>query len=143
MKRLPIKAAKEVARAYKLRQVILVAWDGAAMHVVTYGTSVVDCDHAAQGGNIVKRAIKFPEALCVAEPQRVVRMRDEISRLLEALEPFVRIEERLRAEYDSGWAGGVPSADFIDGPWFAGALTLGQIRDAARAAVAAGGRYGR
>lgn len=60
--RLPIKAAKDVAREYDCRQVILVAWDGERTHVVTYGKTTEECDQAAQGGDLVKKALGWPKS---------------------------------------------------------------------------------
>lgn len=72
-KRIPIKAAKDVAEKLGLRQVILVAWDGEATHVVTYGQTVEDCKQAAEGGNVIKKAIGFPEEMTDTKPARVRR----------------------------------------------------------------------
>jgi len=72
-KRIPIKAAKEVAEKLGLRQVILVAWDGEATHVITYGETEEDCAQAAIGGNKIKRAIGFPEEMTHEKPARVRR----------------------------------------------------------------------
>lgn len=72
-KRIPIKAAKTLAEKYDLDQVIITAWDGERMHVVTYGRSLEDCKQAAQGGNFVKKALGFPEELCNEVPSRVRR----------------------------------------------------------------------
>lgn len=71
--RVPIKAAKELAEKYDLDQVIITAWDGERMHVVTYGRSLEDCKQAAQGGNFVKKALGFPEELCNEVPSRARR----------------------------------------------------------------------
>jgi hypothetical protein len=73
--RIPISTAKRVAKDHDLQQIILVAWDGTLMHVVTYGKSVKDCDQAAQGGNRVKAALGWPEILQSAEPSRVTKLR--------------------------------------------------------------------
>jgi len=73
MKRLPIKAAKEVAEKYNQAQVILVCWDkeSGLTHVVSFGKSLQDCEQAAKGANIVKRALGFSERLCETKPARV------------------------------------------------------------------------
>ncbi|TFG95721.1 hypothetical protein E4H12_12695 [Candidatus Thorarchaeota archaeon] len=72
-KRVPIKAAKEVATKYGLQQTILVGWDGKQMHVVTYGTTLEQCEQAAVGGNKIKQWLGFPEDMCNALPARVKR----------------------------------------------------------------------
>lgn len=73
VKRIPISAAKRVAEEYGQSQVVLVTFDKSTgfTHVVTYGVTVEDCAQAAQGGNLVKRALGWPEALCNAKPARV------------------------------------------------------------------------
>lgn len=71
MKRLPIKAARDVAKGYGLSQVILAAWDGERTHIVTYGTTVEQCAQAAMGGNKIKDALGWPKDLH-AEPSRVL-----------------------------------------------------------------------
>jgi hypothetical protein len=85
-KRIPIAAAKRIATDHDLRQVILVAWDGKLMHVVTYGKSVEDCDQAAQGGNRVKAALGWPEILCREEPSRVMKIRAALNRRTRLLQ---------------------------------------------------------
>lgn len=72
MKRLPIQAAKDVAQKYDQGQVILVTWDDTdhLMHVVSYGKTLQDCNNAAQGANLVKRALGFPEEMCHDKPAR-------------------------------------------------------------------------
>jgi len=72
-KRIPIAEARRVAEAQGLSQVILVGWDGEATHVVTYGRSQADCEQAARGGNLIKKALGFPLELCEAKPARQVR----------------------------------------------------------------------
>ena len=72
-KRIPITAARRIAEEFGQQQVILVTWDGAITHVVTYGATREACEQAAQGGNRVKRALGWPEELCNAEPAHVRR----------------------------------------------------------------------
>lgn len=74
MKRMPIQSAKDVAKKYNKDQVILLAWakkDGLT-HVVTYGKNRKDCEEAALGGNVIKKALKFPENSCNSVPRRLV-----------------------------------------------------------------------
>ena len=75
MKRLPIQAAKDVAQKYGQAQVILVAWDedDNLTHVVSYGRTLKDCESAAAGANLIKKALGFPESLCNDKPARVRR----------------------------------------------------------------------
>jgi len=72
MKRIPIAAAKAFAKQHRLKQVVIMAWDGAQMHVVTYGGSIVDSAQAAAGGNFLKKALGFPDGACHAVPAKVV-----------------------------------------------------------------------
>lgn len=75
--RIPIAAARRIAEAYGQQQVILVTWDGGTTHVVTYGTTLEHCRQAAQGGNVVKRALGWPDEACHAEPARARRTRQQ------------------------------------------------------------------
>lgn len=76
-KRIPVQAAKDVAKKFNLAQVILICWEvdevsrNAMTHIVTYGKTKEDCLEAAQGGNRLKKALGWPENLCVAEPARM------------------------------------------------------------------------
>lgn len=47
-KRIPIAAAKRVANDFRLKQVLLIGWDGESTHVVTYGATKADCEAAAK-----------------------------------------------------------------------------------------------
>ena len=71
-KRIPIAAAKRLAAQYGLSQVIIGAWDGERTHVVTYGKSLKDCEQAAKGGNLFKKAMGWPEEKCQDMPSRVL-----------------------------------------------------------------------
>ena len=79
--RIPISAAKEIAKQHKCRQVVLLAWDGERTHVVTYGVTTEECDQAAQGGNLVKKALGWPETLLIGETSRVKRLKQRIAEL--------------------------------------------------------------
>lgn len=79
--RIPIEAAKCIAANHSCRQVIIVAWDGKLTHVVTYGRTTEECDQAAMGGNLVKKALNWPESMCNAEPSRVTKLKTRIAEL--------------------------------------------------------------
>ncbi|HEY1753699.1 MAG TPA: hypothetical protein VGG29_20750 [Caulobacteraceae bacterium] len=83
-RRIPIAAARELAKQLGLRQVILLAWDGERTHVVTYGKTVEDCDQAAQGGDKLKAALGWPESLN-AIPSRVKALQAKVDRLEAAI----------------------------------------------------------
>jgi hypothetical protein len=74
-KGIPIKSARDIAHAFDKDQVIIVAWDKThgKTHVTTYGKTVEECEQAAKGGNLVKRALGWPEDQCNAEPKRARR----------------------------------------------------------------------
>lgn len=76
-KRIPITAAKKVAENYNCSQIILLAWDGTQTHVVTYGTTIKDCQQAADGGNKIKKFFGWPEELCNSIPARIKRKKQK------------------------------------------------------------------
>lgn len=69
-KRIPISAAKRFADDNECRQVVIAAWDGDLVHVVTYGKTAEDCDNAAAAGDRYKAALGWPEQLN-AKPSRL------------------------------------------------------------------------
>jgi len=73
-KRIPINWGKKIAEDLGYTQVIIHAYDGATgiQHVTTYGKSLKDCKNAADGGNTIKRLLKWPEELCNEKPKRVL-----------------------------------------------------------------------
>jgi len=80
IRRLPIKAIKDLAKQYDLEQVILFGWDGECSHCVTYGRTVVDCDQAAQGGNKIKKMLGWPDRT-MAVPSRVLALKRTVKKL--------------------------------------------------------------
>jgi hypothetical protein len=80
-KRIPIAAARDLATQYDLRQVVLMAWDGKLTHVVTYGRTVVECDQAAQGGDLMKKAMGWPEKHLGQLPSRVKALQRRVREL--------------------------------------------------------------
>jgi hypothetical protein len=71
-KRIPISAAKEIAKRYGQDQVIMMTFDKETglTHVVSYGKTKLDCEQAAHGANLMKKTLKFPEELCNSVPAR-------------------------------------------------------------------------
>lgn len=57
-KRIPITAARRVAEACDLKQVLLIGWDGERVHVVTYGKTKEDCAAAAKAQDFWTGKIK-------------------------------------------------------------------------------------
>jgi len=84
-KRIPITAAKAVAKQFDLKQVILLAWDGELTHVVTYGASAEDCDQAAQGGDKIKEALGWTDVV-PSLPSRVKALTERVAELEAELE---------------------------------------------------------
>ena len=83
-KRIPIKAAIDIAKRYGYDQVIILAINTASnlQHVTTFGRSVVDACQAAQGGNYIKRKfLGWPANKCLAEPARVRKLKERIKEL--------------------------------------------------------------
>jgi len=56
-KRIAIAAAHRFVKENDLRQIIIVAWDGEFTHIVTYGVSKAECKQAAQGGEVIAKAL--------------------------------------------------------------------------------------
>lgn len=75
-KRMPIAAAKQIAKKYDKDQVIILTWDNKTgkTWVTTYGKTLQDCDQAAIGGNKIKKQILgWPDELCKDKPARIRR----------------------------------------------------------------------
>jgi hypothetical protein len=78
MSEIPIEVAKKIADEYDQSIVTIIAWEGESSssksgvtHVVTYGRSAKECDHAADLGNQIKKKIlKWPDDQCHAKPKR-------------------------------------------------------------------------
>lgn len=87
---IPVSTAQALAESLGLRQVIIVAWDGHDAHVVTYGGSDEDSANAANGGNMVKKALCWPAALNSESP-KVQALKDRIANLEAQLSRLNRI----------------------------------------------------
>lgn len=63
---IPIEAAKGIAEKYDKSEVIIVTWDQLhrRTHVTTYGCTIKDSEGAARGGNMVRKALGWPDELC-------------------------------------------------------------------------------
>ena len=68
-KRIPIAAARRVAEAHDLKQVVLLGFDGELTHVVTWGATKADCEAAAKAQDFWKGA--FAGVVRAAERYRV------------------------------------------------------------------------
>lgn len=68
MTRLPIEAARLPAKAYRLKQVVLIALDRDGMtHCVTYGENREQCDLAARAGVFWKRVLELKDEEKIAK----------------------------------------------------------------------------
>lgn len=88
MKTIPIAAAKKIADDYKQSHVILISYskEKNITYVTTFGKTDQDCDDAAQGANWLKEHfLKWPESECIAEPDRVKKLKDRVSELEQQL----------------------------------------------------------
>ena len=58
-KDIPISAAKRIAQEFDKNQVIIVTWDQkhGRTHVTTYGKTKEECNQAAKGGALIKKAL--------------------------------------------------------------------------------------
>jgi hypothetical protein len=85
MSRIPIKALKEMAKAYGLDHIIVYATEGQTQHIATYGRTLEECSEAADFGNKMKDALGWPENLH-AQPSRVRALQKRIKELEAQLE---------------------------------------------------------
>lgn len=84
-KRIPVSAAKNFAIETGCAQVIVMAWDGQTSHVVTWGATAIDCDQAAQGGDLMKATMGWPhDPTCM--PSRVKKLQAELTKAKASLE---------------------------------------------------------
>jgi hypothetical protein len=89
VKGIPIRAAKEIAEKYSVKQVILVTWDGESECVTTYGKTVEECEQAAIGGNRIKKALGWPDSYRT-EPLYIEKLRKEIKSLKAQLDIAIK-----------------------------------------------------
>lgn len=80
---IPESEAKRISHEYGFPQVVIVAFDPVTgnQHVTTFGTSAENSDAAAQFGNFIKRSNGWPVDMCIAEPEKVLKLRDRIVEL--------------------------------------------------------------
>lgn len=85
-KPIPIQRAKDISQL-GYDEVIIVGsnYETGAQHVTTYGKSTAACENAAQGGNAIKRLLKWPEEKCQDKPARQKRNEkmDKLGKLLK------------------------------------------------------------
>jgi hypothetical protein len=98
-KRIPITQAKEIANKFGYSQVIIHAYDGETgmQCITTFGKSLADCKNAAEGGNAIKRLLKWDEELCNTKPNRVKK--EEIKSNKPKLVTFKDEDIKILAEF--------------------------------------------
>lgn len=68
MNRLPIEAARLPAKAYRLKQLVLIALDSDGIqHCVTYGENRKACDEAARAGEFWKAILELKDEKKIAQ----------------------------------------------------------------------------
>lgn len=85
--RLPIKALKELAIKYNFSHIIVFARESGCYqnYIATYGGSIEQCSQAADFGNKMKKALKWPESLQI-QPSRVKRIQKELKQTKEKID---------------------------------------------------------
>jgi hypothetical protein len=102
MTKIPIKAAKDLAKKYNKTQLILWAWDGDCQTIVTYGESLEQCAQAATLGNDIKTALGWPKSLHKT-PSRVKRLLKQIQTLKQEVKMLK--ESTLQSTYGANGFG--------------------------------------
>lgn len=87
--RVPVSALKKLADEHGLLTAVLHGWDGTLQHIVTYGSTVENCDFAAQAGTIMEKAFEWPD-MEERLPSRVRKLKAQVAEL------NVRLAERTR-----------------------------------------------
>lgn len=67
----PASAAEEIAEKYNKDQVIIIAWEEQEnrTYVTTFGKTKEDCKLAAEGGNLIKKYLGWPDEKRHAKPK--------------------------------------------------------------------------
>lgn len=73
-KQIPISDAKKLGKERGYQQIIIAGWDGETnvTTITTWGDSKTDCEQAAQGGNLIKAVLGWPDGMCNDQPDHVV-----------------------------------------------------------------------
>ena len=79
-KKITITTAKKIAEDFGYSEIIIFGFDRetCVQHVTTYGKTLADCENAAEGGNAIKKLLKWPDELCDAKPSRVKNKKPSI-----------------------------------------------------------------
>lgn len=93
---IPHETLQAYATGLGLDMAVLVAFDGAITHVVTWGKTTEDSDVAAQGGDRVKHALGWPKKFLL--PSRVSAMEKLLEESLSALHHCAELERMVDEE---------------------------------------------
>lgn len=80
MSKIPVKALKEMSKAYKLDHIIVFATGEKTQYIATYGRTIDECSEAADFGNVLKDKLGWPESLH-QQPSRVRKLQARIKEL--------------------------------------------------------------
>lgn len=81
MKNISITDLKEISKKTGYPIMLAVGYNEGQSCVATYGKTQEDCDAAAQAGNWIKeKMLQWPLEECVAEPNRVKKMKEKIAK---------------------------------------------------------------
>lgn len=78
--KIPVTAAKRVAVEHGLKQVLLIGYDGAMSHVVTYGETPEDCKKAAQAQEFWVGRIREFSFTEMVEPDSLIAIIDDLEK---------------------------------------------------------------
>jgi hypothetical protein len=96
--KIPISLAKSISKEYTKDQVIILTWEKETntTTVTTFGRSQTDCEQAAEGGNVIKKTLGWPNHLTEDKPARQRRKEEKINKIKEELLAF---KETLKADH--------------------------------------------
>ena len=102
-KKIPIKAAKDIANEYGYNQIIIHGYDieSGVQSVCTYGKSQEDCDNSAKGGNAIKKLLGWPDDLCDTKPQRVKKRIKNINKIIDESNLIHKLKKIINNEVES------------------------------------------
>lgn len=80
---IPPESLQKFCAQFQLSQAVLLAFDGERVHVVTWGNTPSDSDHAAEAGNALKKSFNWPNELCRDISPKVQALLDKVERLKE------------------------------------------------------------
>lgn len=77
---IPVEAAQSIAELYDKDQAIVLTWnkEHGIETVTTWGKTTHDADQAAEGGNMLKKALGWPEENCNAVSAKVLAIAEHV-----------------------------------------------------------------